>query len=210
MRQEILNWLGTLSPPDLVLATGMLLFGLVIGWLIWGGRGRYIRELEDDLAAARKQTRRVLVAAEQQDTGDDVETVLASRAMPAPVSAPVSASVSASAAEPVPPAVDSRQVAPDEAAAIRTDPGLDTGLLQPRTEDPVSAQSLSDDQDARLAALSEELARIRVLLGQSPLNTDPVKETLDQADMATKRANGRLKIIMSTPPFTDEGPKGGA
>ncbi|MEO0832933.1 MAG: hypothetical protein AAFY13_06520 [Pseudomonadota bacterium] len=206
MRQEILNWIGTLSPPDLVLAAGMLLFGLVIGWLIWGGRGRYIRELEDDLAAARKQTRRVLVAAEQQDTGDDVETVLAPRAMPAPVSA----SVSASAAEPVPPAVGSRQVAPDEAAAIRTEPGLDTDLLQPRTEDPVSAQSLSDDQDVRLAALSEELARIRVLLGQSPLNTDPVKETLDQADMATKRANGRLKIIMSTPPFTDEGPKGSA
>lgn len=200
MRQEILSWIGTLSPPDLALAAVMLVFGLVFGWLIWGGRGRYIRELEDDLTAARKQIRRVLVAAEQSDTNDDVETVLAPRAR------------ALRPRDQVPdqrPDEDAVQTTAQNDAAIQArEPRFDHDLLQPRTDDMATGQNQpstpGEEQEVRLAALCDELTKIRQLLGQVPLNTDPLKESLDQADMATKRANGRLKIVMSTPPFADD------
>lgn len=208
----ILTWMSTISAPDIVLVAVAAMFGLIIGWLIWGGRRRYIAQLEDDLSQARKQTRSILVANKRDHAErDDVESVMSpdkpnadkTRADKTPANKPgPSTSQSMS-----PPARQCRSnknadlgegVNPPAATPGSTQAATQAALAQ--TKPPV----LDGSRDERLAALTDELTKIRALLGQSELNTDPVKESLDQADTSIKRANGRLRIIMSSPPFDKE------
>lgn len=194
MRQAILTWMSTVSAPDIVLAAVTAMFGLIIGWLIWGGRRRYIAQLEDDLSQARKQTRSILVANRRDHVErDDVEAVLAPQKQPH--KPPVERVCSASRQQPL----DDRTFSGE----LRES---DQMVRPPQPDMAVAAKLVMLDQarDERLAALTDELAKIRVLLGKSVLNTDPVKESLDKADTSIKRANGRLKIIMSSPPLEND------
>lgn len=215
MRQQVLNWLATVSYSDMIVAGGAVAFGIAIGWIIWGGKNRYIEELEDELTlnrARNAQLTRQHKADSQRslDTNDGEEVLQPPHGdrpdmlTPDEIKPPKlqqasthkgSLHTGAGSHPDCHPSQLSPQLVPDDSG--------DRQQSASSSSRSYSRRVLEEGQDENLLALSEELDAIRTLLGLTVVDTDPLKESLDQADSAIKRANGRISVVRDTLDGTD-------
>ena len=130
---------------DYVIGACSLIFGLVIGWVIWGRRASRLIALEDELASTRNALKQ---------------------------------------------AVKSGRMEPRLSGETITQHGRNEEVT------PALSRQFREDRAASLAALSTELAEVRRLLQHNRPDIDRLKESLDQADTAIKRANGRVLLTL--------------
>ena len=207
--ERVMEWTPYMESARAYLPMCTFLVGIVMGWVIWGGRRQYVPDPEN---GPGMRTYPADPAVEADNPGisgsrrDDGET----RRRPHRDHVPEGAGAPAGPGGPQRPAIGKENQKGFQPAVTMMAPTAETqtgnenqtrGSNHGGLGDVMGGGVSGHDKPgplrvATLLSLSEELDAIRTLIRTGIPDTESMKEQLDRADHAIKRANGRAALIL--------------